>query len=143
VILDPIVDVGAYNVNGNSKKFFPNHKWIGVDKRAGPDIDIVLDAEELLAHFGPESIGTIICTDTLEHAANPIAISSQFFRVLKAGGFLLLTVPLTWPIHDFPGDYWRFTPECVKEILLRDFNRKDVSAAVDEGNVRVFAWAIK
>jgi hypothetical protein len=45
------------------------------------------------------------------------------FRVLKNNGCLIITTVMNYAIHDYPSDYWRFTPACM-EMLLGQFDVK-------------------
>lgn len=79
--------------------------------------DIVGDVVKL----PPEADGpwdVIICTEVLEHCADPFAGVREMHRVLKPNGVLLASTPFLWPDHGHDGtviadfnypDYWRFT----------------------------------
>jgi hypothetical protein len=59
----------------------------------------------------------VLCTETLEHVANPEIPLGEAFRCLAAGGTLLLTVPFAARWHFIPYDYWRFTPSGLDRLL--------------------------
>lgn len=77
----------------------------------------------------------IICTQVLEHIANPFKASKELYRILKPGGTLLLTVPHTDKIHPMPTDYWRFTYQSI-EMLFGKFSEASI---VSFGNVHTVA----
>ena len=52
----------------------------------------------------------ILCTEVLEHVKNPQLLISEFYRISKKDGILILSTPFLYPIHESPDDYWRFTP---------------------------------
>jgi hypothetical protein len=58
-----------------------------------------------------------ICMDLLEHTSNPFIVAENISNSLKEGAFLFVTVPWVWEIHDYPGDYWRFTPQGLQELF--------------------------
>ena len=45
---------------------------------------------------------------------------SEIHRILKPGGMVIMSSVMKFPIHDYPSDYWRFTPKAF-ELLLRRF----------------------
>lgn len=51
----------------------------------------------------------VICSQVLEHTFDPDQLLAEAFRVLQAGGYLLLTIPFFWPEHEQPFDSQRFT----------------------------------
>lgn len=59
----------------------------------------------------------VLCTQVLEHINEPEAALNEIFRVLKTGGYLIMTVPFIWGIHDEPNDYFRFTKYGLKNLL--------------------------
>jgi SAM-dependent methyltransferase len=78
------------------------------------EADAICYAEAL--PFSQDSFDTILCTEVLEHTQQPFLAMQEFSRVLKPGGYLLLSVPFIYPIHEAPHDYWRFTPHGLEAI---------------------------
>jgi SAM-dependent methyltransferase len=101
LIYDPLVDVSV----GTETTFTPH----GI-----AEADAICYAEAL--PFSSESFDTILCTEVLEHTQQPFIAMQEFFRALKPGGYLLLSVPFIYPIHEAPHDYWRFTPHGLEAI---------------------------
>lgn len=58
-------------------------------------------AERLpLAH---ESVDVVVATDILEHLDDDVAVLKEFYRTLRSGGFVVVTVPaysILWSEHD-------------------------------------------
>ena len=110
---EPVLEIGSLQEKGqeelaNMRSLFPGMTYIGLDMRAGPGVDIVEDAEHL--HFDEGSIGTVLCVDTLEHIAHPWLVMEQVAKVLnKEHGVLILLAPFSFPIHNHPSDYYRYT----------------------------------
>lgn len=52
---------------------------------------------------------TVLCTAVLEHLEEPNNAIKEAFRVLKAGGYAMYTVPFFWHLHEEPRDFYRFT----------------------------------
>jgi SAM-dependent methyltransferase len=66
------------------------------------------------------SVDTIICTEVLEHVAQPWVAIAEMHRVLRPGGRLFVTSPFFWPEHGRDGlyqDYWRFTRDGWTSLL--------------------------
>jgi SAM-dependent methyltransferase len=69
--------------------------------------------------FEDEELDAIVCTEVLEHCADPFKGVDEMHRVLKTGGLLLVTSPFIWPWHgtaNYP-DYWRFTDQGWRHLL--------------------------
>jgi SAM-dependent methyltransferase len=65
------------------------------------------------------SFDAVLCTQVLEHVDDPVAVLDELHRTLRPGGSLWLTVPLTWPLHEEPFDFFRYTPYSMNTLLGR------------------------
>ncbi len=63
------------------------------------------------------SVDSTMATEVLEHCPDPASVLREAFRVLRPGGFLFLTVPFLWPLHDVPYDEYRYTPFAMERLL--------------------------
>lgn len=66
-------------------------------------------AEGTALPFGDGVFDNATCWEVIEHLPNPEELLQEARRVLKPGGRLLLSTPLTWPLHGMPHDYYRWT----------------------------------
>lgn len=116
-----VLEVGALNVNGSLRPYVMKHRptsYIGIDIRSGVGVDRVLAAENLVDSFGSKSFDLVICTETLEHCRNWKLGIHQMKLVLMEGGVLLLTARGPgFPLHEYPGDYWRFREHEIVELM--------------------------
>ena len=83
--------------------------------RQGPGVDVILDLHDI--DLPSNSVGTIVCVDTLEHVEYPRRALEEIHRVLVPGGLTIISSVMNFEIHDYPNDYWRFTPEAFRSIL--------------------------
>lgn len=115
-----ILDVGALNVNGSLREWvgqFKIRSYIGVDMIMGPGVDLELNADDLVSHFGEQSFDCVISTEMLDHAYDWTKTVSNMKRVLRRNGHLIVTArSLGFAIHHEP-DYWRYELGDFREIF--------------------------
>jgi SAM-dependent methyltransferase len=63
---------------------------------------------------------TGICIEVLEHVPNPFQALKEMRRILKLGGYLVLTVPHLSRLHDEPHDYYRYTKYGLEYMLSNE-----------------------
>ena len=68
------------------------------------------------AHL-PGSFDVVICEQILEHVVDPVAAVRTLRELCRPHGHVLVATPFLIRIHDDPGDYWRFTPAGLAELL--------------------------
>lgn len=85
-----VLEIGSYDVNGSPRPIFAAcAEYVGIDERAGPDVDIVASARD---YQGGEAFDVVVCAEVLEHAANPMEVLACAWRALRwNGGRLILT----------------------------------------------------
>lgn len=88
---------------------------IALDHRLRPELDLIGDAHAL--PFGDNTLDAIVCTEVFEHLIDPPLAACELIRVLKPGGRLVLTTRFCFPLHDRPGDHWRFTPYTLARLF--------------------------
>jgi SAM-dependent methyltransferase len=90
--------------------------YTGIDIEDGASVDLVAD---VMTHDFDEKFNTIVCTETLEHLPAPWEAVERMAGWLNPGGHLIVTTPFMHPLHDFPGDYFRFTGEGLRVLFDR------------------------
>ena len=101
----PILDVGCGSRPYDS--YFTHMKMISCDfdSRRGV-VDVECPATDL--PFADASFNSILCTEVLEHVPEPRQAWREFYRVLQSGGRALVSVPMWWPAHELPYDFYRY-----------------------------------
>lgn len=105
------LDIGSGDKNYIN--FFPNITTVDIDPDRKPEIV----ADVCCLPFKDEEFGVVLCTEVLEHLPNPSMAIKEMQRVLKNGGKIILTTRFIFPVHDAPGDYYRYTKYGLKELF--------------------------
>lgn len=98
---------------------FVSGRYIGCDLEDGPGVDRILDVTN--TDLDDVSVGTILMLDTLEHVEYLRLAMEECYRILKPEGIIIISSVMAYPIHEYPCDYWRFTPQGF-ESLLQQFS---------------------
>lgn len=116
-----VLEVGSYNVNGTPRIVFMPYgpkSYVGVDQEAGPCVDRVVNATNLVTTLGKDSFDVVLSTEMLEHAKDWRAAVNNMKSIVKPGGTLFVTTRGPgFPFHGFPEDHWRYTTEDFRKIF--------------------------
>jgi SAM-dependent methyltransferase len=112
-----ILDVGC-----GVKPYYPffegvASQYVGLDVVATPAADVVGSVEEMPLEDGRFDL--VLCTQVLEHCADPARAVSELRRVTAPGGRVLASTHGVQVYHPSPVDYWRWTHEGLAK-LFRD-----------------------
>lgn len=117
---EPIIEIGSKRPPSqdnlaNLRPLFPGRTFMGCDMEAGNGVDRIENLENLT--FKDGEVGTFILCDTLEHVRDLDRAMKELERCLNSRtGVLIATSVMLFPVHGFPNDYWRFTPEGFREL---------------------------
>lgn len=112
-----------------------NIKYIGADLSIVPEIDVKIDENGTLK-IEDNSVDILLSSQVLEHVYDTDKYLSECYRVLKDDGHLILTTHGHWVFHPDPNDYWRWTSQGLKEIIIKkSFNIEYFSGVMNINSV--------
>jgi 2-polyprenyl-3-methyl-5-hydroxy-6-metoxy-1,4-benzoquinol methylase len=114
-----VADVGCYDEALTYKEIVERygHHYIGIDCRAGKNVDFVTDTDFEWKNVPKETFDIVITGQTLEHIAQPWVWICRLASLLKPGGLVWICAPNTWEFHEVPIDCWRVWPDGMKALL--------------------------
>jgi len=112
-----VLDIGC-GAKPYKKYLAASTEYIGMDESKEVVPDILGKSDKI--PFADEYFDSILCTELLEHLAEPQDTIKEIKRVLKKGGYLYLTVPQEWCLHYEPQDYFCFTKYGIKYLLEKN-----------------------
>jgi ubiquinone/menaquinone biosynthesis C-methylase UbiE len=101
------------------REYFPEHVSVDVPQSRHDiaRVDVLASADSL--PFESDAFTCIICTEVLEHCAEPGAVLHEIYRILTPGGRAFVTTPFLLPLHEMPFDFYRFTPSSLEYLSRR------------------------
>lgn len=123
----PALEIGsrhyAKETSSDFRSLCAAHEYLGVDMSAGDNVDLVVDFTQSFVEvdraLGSRRFGAILCLSVMEHVSDIVSFANNLTAITAPGGILFLSVPFSWRFHGYPSDYFRFTPEGVKQLFPR------------------------
>ncbi|MBP9098505.1 MAG: class I SAM-dependent methyltransferase [Ferruginibacter sp.] len=112
-----VFDIGCGN-KPYAELFLSNvnsYKGCDVVQSSKNCVDVICEATNI--PVGSSSFDTVISTQTIEHVADHRMLVAEAYRLLKPGGYFIVSGPMYWPLHEEPYDYFRFTKHGFKYVL--------------------------
>lgn len=78
-------------------------------------VDVICEATQL--SFEDSKFDTVFSTQVIEHVADPFKMSAEMHRVLKPGGYLIVSAPFSWELHEEPYDFFRYSKYGLKTMF--------------------------
>jgi hypothetical protein len=106
-----ILELGSRARSGNTtREVFDSRtvEYTGVDITNGPNVDIVGDVHEL-SRFIDNKFDFIYSVSSFEHFLMPWKVALEMNKIMKVGARAFCHSHQTWPAHDEPWDYFRFS----------------------------------
>jgi hypothetical protein len=91
--------------------------YVGLDIKQGPNVDVVGDAHELTAAVGEQRFDVVFAIAVFEHLAMPWKAVVSINRVMNPGGLVYVGTHQTFPVHEAPWDFWRFSDAAWRSLF--------------------------
>jgi glycosyltransferase involved in cell wall biosynthesis/SAM-dependent methyltransferase len=92
-------------------------KYVAIDLARDRNSHVVADVQAL--PIASEVADSVVCTEVLEHVADADRVIEEVIRILKPGGNVLVTAPMSWNLHYEPYDFRRYTSYGLWQLLDR------------------------
>lgn len=95
------------------KKYFAHCDYKAIDLAVGENrwnygnLDYIAPLHQM--PIEDNTFDVVLCTQVLEHLEWPRESVAEMYRVLKPGGLLVITVPMSQGEHQVPYDFFRYT----------------------------------
>jgi len=80
-------------------------------------VDLLCEATSI--PLASESFDTVFSTQAIEHVADHQGLLNEAYRLLKPGGYIIVSGPMYWHLHEEPRDFFRFTKYGFSYILAK------------------------
>ena len=130
-----VLDIGCGNKPYEKEFQQKANEYVGCDivQSSLQKVDVICDATNL--PFLSGEFDTVFSIQTIEHIAEHQQMLNEAHRVLKSGGYFIISGPFYWPLHEAPHDYFRFTRYGFSHILNKSGFR--VEKIIENGG----SWA--
>jgi SAM-dependent methyltransferase len=98
------------------RDLFPAIQYFGMD-RGMDDSSPDLVGDALCLPVKDQSVDIVFAAQVIEHVPKPHLMVQECKRVLRPNGYLILTGPFYWPLHEEPYDFFRFTKYGFEHLL--------------------------
>lgn len=98
---------------------------LDIEQNSQSNVDFIgrLDGDTGIPATHLNTFDLIICTEVLEHVLDWHVAFKRFQNILKPKGFVLITCPFHFYLHETPFDYWRPTHFAITAFAERyDFS---------------------
>ncbi len=142
-----VLDVASFDVNGSYRPLIEGlgGQYVGCDVREGPNVDVVVEEFRTWHQWPTPVFDVVICGNALHNMAQPWRVMAQAARVLLPRGCMCVVAAglgVAYP-NNYPADYYRFTVEGLKALLVATGSLRVQRAEDREPHVGAVAWKVR
>jgi hypothetical protein len=106
-----VLEIGSRARSGISRRsLFPaTCNYTGFDIVAGENVNCVGDAHALSRLLPLNHFDVVFSVSVWEHLCMPWLVSLELNKVMRTGGLAMINTHQSWPSHEEPWDYFRFS----------------------------------
>jgi hypothetical protein len=129
-----VLEIGSRARSGTTYRQLlpPELDYVGVDIIEGPNVDVVGDAHDLSAALPRQRFDAALSIAVFEHLAMPWKAAVSLNSVLNPGALAFISSHQSFPVHESPWDFWRFSDQAWRCIFNRPTGFEVVQAAMGE-----------
>ncbi|HEY6177609.1 MAG TPA: class I SAM-dependent methyltransferase [Kofleriaceae bacterium] len=110
-----LLDVGCGSQQ--YRQYLHCDQYFGIEWSADKRPPVVADVTQI--PFRDRAFDSALCTEVLEHLPEPGNCLEEIHRVVKPGGSVFFTVPMTVHTHSEPYDFYRYTEYGLRYLLKK------------------------
>ncbi len=92
-------------------------EYVGIDIKAGDNVDAVGDAHALTDVLPAAGFDAVFSISTFEHLLMPWKAVLEINKVLRTGGLSLICTHQSFPLHETPWDFFRFSDQAWRGLF--------------------------
>jgi hypothetical protein len=106
-----VLEIGSRARSGNvrSSSFPASVQYTGFDIAPGENVDVVGDAHFLARKLPADHFDYVFTISTFEHLLMPWKVAAEMNKVMKTGALGFIHSHQSWPVHDAPWDFYRYS----------------------------------
>ena len=129
-----LLEIGSRNRSGVVRKdrLPPGMSYAGMDIVEGGNVDVLGDAHELSQLFPAARFDAVFSISVFEHLVMPWKVALEMNKVMKPGALALIATHQTFPLHELPWDFWRFSDRAWQGLFNEATGFKILDTALGE-----------
>ena len=126
-LLPPVLEIGPMQERWTPvKKYFVDTRgffrkkgipYLACDHDQSSGAEILSSVLDLPREIAPQSLGSIIALEVIEHVSRVWEIPGVFAELLKPGGWLFISTPFYFFRHSPFPDYWRISEDGLRLLF--------------------------